>query len=598
MIKINSIGFSNILSYGTNNVFRVGSGVTQLVGENGAGKSSIPTILEEALYNKNSRGIKKSELVNRYTKDKTYAISVQFDVGQDHYFLDKRVGSTSKVKLFKNDEEISGHTTTQTYKTVETTLGMDFTTFTKLVYQSISSSLDFLGATDANRKKFLISLLGLEDYVETEKTLKEALKQQKEKLDNVQGAATAATQWLETNSVIAEVQKLITVPENDPQLLKEKMNIHADLTNLELSNKVRKSNNTAHDVWKTLIDNPVSVISIVPNSSTPLLVKHQAFVRELDIVLAEHKKLSLVKNKCPTCKQSIDIDDTLELLARAKTKVDYITLDVKRSKLELASAQALESKYKTYEIYWNKLAKATEAYDPTIDCEILQVQILQGKMSDIDAKIATQTSIISAANAKNRKVDIHNTQVQILRDQFDTFTKQVVKNEAELKEAKILYERLKVLTESMGGKGLIAYKIESMVKVFEDLINEYLQVLADGKFALGFKIDDSKLQLNLYDNGIEVDIKSLSSGEFNKVNTSTLLAVRKMMTSISKVDIDLLFLDEVVSVLDEQGKDTLIEVLLNETNLCSIVVSHGYTHPLASRINVIKKDKISELINE
>lgn len=597
MIRINSIGFSNILSYGTNNVFRVGSGVTQLVGENGAGKSSIPTILEEALYNKNSRGIKKSELVNRYTKDKTYAISVQFDVGQDHYFLDKRVGSTSKVKLFKNDEEISGHTTTQTYKTVETILGMDFTTFTKLVYQSISSSLDFLGATDANRKKFLISLLGLEDYVETEKTLKEALKQQKEKLDNVQGAATAATKWLEVNSVIPRVQELINVPENDPLLLKEKMNIHADLTNLELSNKVRKSNNTAHDVWKTLIDNPVASINMPP-SSTPLLIKHQAFARELDIVAAEQRKLSLVKDKCPTCKQSIDIADTLELLEAARTKVEYMTLDVKRSKLELSRAQALESKYKTYEIYCSKVARATEAYDPAIPSEILQVRILQAKMLDIDKQITNETSTIASANLKNRKVDIHNTEVQILLSQFKKFTQQVAENESKLKDAKILYERLKVLTDSMGGKGLIAYKIESMVKVFEDLINEYLQVLADGKFALGFKIDDSKLQLNLYDNGIEVDIKSLSSGEFNKVNTSTLLAVRKMMTSISKVDIDLLFLDEVVSVLDEQGKDTLIEVLLNESNLSSIVVSHGYTHPLASRINVVKNDKISELINE
>jgi len=597
MIRINSIMFSNMLSYGDNNLFRVANGVTQLVGENGAGKSSIPTILEEALYNKNSRGIKKSELVNRYSDKKGYSVSVQFDVGQDHYFLDKKVTSTAKVKLSKNDEDISGHTATQTYKLIEEILGMDFTTFTKLVYQSMSSSLDFLGATDANRKKFLIALLGLESYVETEKTLKEALKQQKTELDNVQGAVIEATKWLEANTVIAEDHPLVKVPVENPALFKDKLEVHSSMSNIELNNKVRKTNNLAQGVWKELIDNPVLEMP-QPESSTKLLVASQAHGRALDVLASEQMKLGKVKDKCPTCGQKVDIADTLERLKIAEGKAAEISVQVKESKKLLADAQSLETKYKTYGLYKDKLEKATKDYDSTLPTEILQVQNLRDQMAEIDKLIADQKKTINNAESINNKANINNSKSEILREQFAKFSAQVEVNESRLKEAKILHDRIKVLADSMGGKGLIAYKIESMVKVFENLINEYLQLLADGNFALSFKIDDSKLQINLYDNGMEIDIKSLSTGEFNKVNTSTLLAVRKMMTSISKVDIDLLFLDEVVSVLDEQGKDTLIEVLLTEPNLCSIVVSHGYTHPLASKINVVKNNKISELVND
>ena len=43
--------------------------VTQIIGTNGMGKSSIPLIIEEALFNKNSKGIKKADIPNRYVNN-------------------------------------------------------------------------------------------------------------------------------------------------------------------------------------------------------------------------------------------------------------------------------------------------------------------------------------------------------------------------------------------------------------------------------------------------------------------------------------------------------------------------------------------------
>ena len=67
------------------------------------------------------------------------------------------------------------------------------------------------------------------------------------------------------------------------------------------------------------------------------------------------------------------------------------------------------------------------------------------------------------------------------------------------------------------------------------------------------------------------------------------------MSSISKSRINVLFLDEVTNVLDEVGKEKMVEILLKEENLNTYIVSHGWTHPLLSKIEVIKENEISRL---
>ena len=66
------------------------------------------------------------------------------------------------------------------------------------------------------------------------------------------------------------------------------------------------------------------------------------------------------------------------------------------------------------------------------------------------------------------------------------------------------------------------------------------------------------------------------------------------MSSISKSRINILFLDEVINVLDDSGREKMVEVLLQE-DLNTYVVSHGWTHPLLEKIEVVKKGNVSKL---
>ena len=106
MITLKKLTWSNCFSYGSDNELDLNDSiVTQLVGTNGTGKSSIPLILEEVLFNKNSKGIKKADIPNREVNN-GYDISLTFDVVDDKYKIDVVRRASIKVKLYKNGEDI------------------------------------------------------------------------------------------------------------------------------------------------------------------------------------------------------------------------------------------------------------------------------------------------------------------------------------------------------------------------------------------------------------------------------------------------------------------------------------------------------------
>ena len=73
-ITLKKLWFDNMFSYGEGNFIDLEkSRITQLTAPNGSGKSSIAMIIQEVLYNKNVKGIKKGDILNRWSKKKSLA---------------------------------------------------------------------------------------------------------------------------------------------------------------------------------------------------------------------------------------------------------------------------------------------------------------------------------------------------------------------------------------------------------------------------------------------------------------------------------------------------------------------------------------------
>ena len=250
--------------------------------------------------------------------------------------------------------------------------------------------------------------------------------------------------------------------------------------------------------------------------------------------------------------------------------------------------QQMEQKINSWEEIYRNI-------DHTLPSQIPDSEEIQDKIIKLRERISNRQERVREVIEENERRERHNTRLSIIEEQQTDFENQHKELSTELDKVNSKFANVDILKKAFSTNGLLAYKIENLVKDLEELTNEYLAELSDGRFSLEFVVLNDKLNVEIDDNGKTVDILALSAGELARVNTSTLLAIRKLMSSISKSQINVLFLDEVTNVLDEQGKELLVELLLGEENLNTYIVSHGWSHPLLARIEVIKEEKMSRL---
>ena len=596
MITLQKLKWSNCFSYGADNELDLSSTtVTQLIGTNGMGKSSIPLIIEEALYNKNSKGIKKADIPNRYV-NQGYNIHLEFTKDDKRYdvIIDRK--SSIKLKLLENGEDISSHTATNTYKTLQDIIGIDFKTFSQLVYQNTNSSLQFLTATDTNRKKFLIDLLHLEHYVKLFDLFKEEARKSTLNLNSIESKIATIEKWLSSNklsdtSILPVSEVSIETIEDEQELA----TLMIEIKNISEKNRKISQNNTYRDMLSKInLDEAqnckVSGIQSYDDLQSDLGKLSQAAAGSKRLL----DKLSKLGDHCPTCEQSVDasfkqslIDAEAMKIAEAREKQDEIDRrisEIKRDNAEYQRARKIESD-------WQELFRSI---DNSLPASPLDPEELKSRADGISKRISDAKDELVRVARENEAITKRNTRIQVVLEQTEEFESELFELQELLDLEAATAGHLEVLKKAFSTNGLLAYKIENLVKELEELTNYYLAELSDGRFTLEFVVSNDKLNVQITDNGNIVDILALSSGELARVNTATLVAIRKLMSSISKSKINILFLDEVIAVLDDAGREKLVEVLLEE-DLNTYVVSHGWTHPLLDKVEVVKSGNVSKL---
>ena len=596
MITLKQLSWDNCFSYGPNNNLRLDTDtVTQIIGTNGMGKSSIPLIIEEALYNKNSKGIKKADIPNRYMSN-GYTIWLIFEKDGNEYIVDVKRSSSIKVKLTKNGEDISSHTATNTYKTIQEIIGIDFKTFSQLVYQSTNASLQFLTATDTNRKKFLIDLLHLDDYVQLFEVFKEAARTASNKMIEVTSEIATVEKWLSTNKLEStDILPMLDLEINTDKEEKEFRSLSIELENISEKNKKILRNNQYKEMLAGISLDEVNSITatekVSPDEFQKELGQLEAGMKASERML---QKLERLDDVCPTCEQKVDADFKESLINEEKKTISFITEKIDGNTKKIAEIRRNNTQFdrkSKLQKDWEDLYRSIDTSLPTT---ILDKEQLEDRLASLQNELHAAKKEISRIAMENEKRTRQNTRIEIIEAQTDGFIEKLNKASETLKEVAELDANLETLKKAFSTNGLLAYKIENLVKELEELTNTYLAELSDGRFTLEFIVSNDKLNVQITDNESIVDILALSSGELARVNTATLIAIRKLMSSISKSRINILFLDEVINVLDESGREKLVEVLLQE-DLNTYVVSHGWTHPLLHKIEVVKQGNVSGL---
>jgi len=596
MITLKHLKWSNCFSYAQNNEINFVKGpLLQLVGKNGHGKSSVALILEEVLYSKNSKGIKKADILNRYVKDTSYQIELTFTKDQDEYKIETRRSGQQTVKLYKNGKDISGHTATTTYKAIEALIGIDHKTFTQIVYQSHAGSLEFLTSPDTARKKFLIELLNLTKYTETGEIFKKLAQDLSVLVASAETKVKTTQDWItKYSSQNLDPKPILNLPVVPAAAELEAQTITQQLQTIEQQNKKISQNNTYKRLQSEI---QVLPLPTKPSQTTTDLVVTRA---ELDKTSKDAKafiqKMQNLGAQCPTCLQAIDQAKTKQLLDEQQNIL-------KTSQAESAALAAQISEINQQLRSWEQAVKSQEEWEKyyqLIDTELPQVlldeQELKKRLGIVQQELTQCKNEIARIQRDNDQRLQHNSRVDIIRQQLQEMQADLTTWSKNLADLTKRLNIVGILVKTFSTTGLVAYKIENLVKDLETLTNDYLAELSGGRFQISFEIaGNDKLNVVIIDTGNHIDIQALSGGERARVNVATLLAIRKLMQGLSQNRINLLILDETIEALDLDGKEKLVEVLLAEENLNTVLVSHGFSHPLLEKISVVKRQNISRI---
>lgn len=383
-IILKNLQFSNMFSYGENNSLDLNkSRITQLTAPNGSGKSSISTIIQEILFNKNVKGIKKTDIINRWSKNKTWDASLTFTADNVDYEVSiKRVGAQTKVQLIENGKDISEHKVLDTYKKISDIIGSNFEVFSQLTYQSSTDLLDFLKATDTNRKKFLINLFNLEKYIDIGERIKAKSSELDKEVNVTQGELKSIEDFLSNTNIPAKIEE-VSVPEVDEAVTVRISDITREITNVnDTCRKIDKNN-----MYIQERDGLQFELGIKEPAAFEFMDEYQALKMDLvmlnkDIANLE-KELANIKinDKCNVCGQTIDtthivvIKQDLQLKIASNKVTQLEMLDKARAwSKDIDTIQAQKISFISNQEKINRFEQLTQLIDNTIPKEFPNVK--------------------------------------------------------------------------------------------------------------------------------------------------------------------------------------------------------------------------------
>ena len=545
MIIFNRIRYKNILS--TGNAFTeidlTRNKTTLIIGENGAGKSTVLDALSFVLYGKPFRKINKPQLINSIN-ERGMVVELEFEVGKNSYLIRRGI-KPGIFEIYQNDNLISQNASARDYQDhlEKNILKMNHKSFSQVVVLGSSTFVPFMQLPAAQRREVIEDLLDLQIFSTMNNILKERISENKSDIRELEYQIDLINEKIEMekkhlNNLVINHRK--TIDAKKKQITEFEGKITKESTELDsIQNEITALETRISDKDKT-----ESKEGKVKEGFQTLQRRVKKISKEISF-FHDHEN-------CPTCQQDISIhfkeqmvEDRSGKLSEANETLDM--LEKKRDELETRLEQIFEV---------NK-----------------QISELNSQISDRNRNIFTYNEFISSLNKEitelSQKVDeVSNdgNMIEELKNQLSDFQKQ----KTDLGEQQTVY---RVGSEMLKDSGIKSLIIKQYVPVMNKLINHYLQQLG---FFVQFELDENfseRIKSRFRD---EFSYDSFSEGEKMRIDLSLLFTWRTVAKLRNSVSTNLLIMDEVFdSSLDAGGVDEFLKILeglTSETN--TFIISH------------------------
>ena len=187
MIQFKSIKWKNFLS--TGNVFTEvklnKSKSTLIIGDNGAGKSTILDALTFVLFGKPFRSVNKNQLVNSINQGGT-EVEVEFTIGTKEYIVRRGI-KKNFFEIYQNGKMLNQDASIRDYQEYleKTILKLNYKSFTQIVVLGSSTFIPFMQLKASDRRTIIEDLLDIEIFSVMNQLLKTRVAQNKEDMGTV-----------------------------------------------------------------------------------------------------------------------------------------------------------------------------------------------------------------------------------------------------------------------------------------------------------------------------------------------------------------------------------------------------------------------------
>ena len=571
---ISEIGIRGFKSFGNNEqVLKLNTErgeLILLVGNNGAGKSSLLDSFDYTLYGK-TRGKKKrwstlSTLPNRINGELLNRIKF---ISNGTEVEIKRGISPSILELWENGilNERAGKSNID--EKIEEYIGLDLETFKSFISLSINDFKNFISLSNEEKQLLLDKLFNLEVINILNGILKDIAKNNK-----VRAASFDAEIRTLDDSILSikrSIDKAIERQKEEARLAteREKEDIQSEI------NKLVEEMNSKKDDYKNLKDK----IDKIKEKDSELIdeidkEKKQYINCQNDIKNVQRELDLYDSGKCPTCKTDFDSEHFSNLriaLEEKKKGFENIKLEIEENIKKVKERQIkLKTLSENITTAFNDLSYLLKSYKSDIDK-------LTQKKSSQTAQPITKSSV----NVQ----EFQNTIVEL--EEKKTVSSD---NVTICKEKELYY---KEMNRIFGEDGVKKSIIAGIIKPINHFISENIKKMG---LNFGVKLDET-FTAEIRQLGSVIEHDSLSTGETKRINISILIAYLKLIRT--KRHINILFLDEVFSSIDIEGIDSILALLksfANDYNINIFVVHHAILNQeMFDRILKINKEVFSSI---
>jgi len=536
MINFKVVRWKNFLS--TGNVFTEvkldKSKSTLIVGQNGAGKSTILDAISFALYNKPFRKINKPQLINSIN-NKDAVVEIEFTVGRDEYKVIRGI-KPNMFEIYKNGAMFNQDSANRDYQEFleKTILKLNHRSFSQVVVLGSSTYVPFMQLPAHQRREVIEDLLDIQIFTSMNNILKEKVASNKTEVADIKYAADLCSEK------IAMEQKYLTSVRKDKDARIEANNA-----------KIKEIAKTIVDLRESIQDYQNEYVTLQLLAKANELSDNRVRLWDRMFLLEKEIKFFHDNENCPTCKQGI-AHDFKESAITNKTD----TLAAIKQELEVIDGDQTQ-----------------------VTARIDDIKKTRQAMIKVNEQIKVVNAQIEAEKRNYKALETENASLSIEQDTTEsTATLLALKEELAEIEAKreMLSKRNAVLAAAsalLKDGGIKTKIIRQYIPIMNKLINKYLAAM---DFFVHFELDEQfneKIKSRFRD---EFSYNSFSEGEKMRINLAVLFTWRAIAKMRNSATTNLLIMDEVFdSSLDGVGTDEFLKILNNLTaDNNTFIISH------------------------